>query len=113
MKAKILFLLFIQLSLFAQAFHLEMEDKKDISIVSEINSANKEANRLINLWYNGNGNSKLKFNRYDIYPVSIWTKQIENAYEIGFADAWDDARYDDESTYIGAEQYYNETFKTN
>ena len=82
MKAKILFLLFIQLSLFAQAFHLEMEDKKDISIVSEINSANKEANRLINLWYNGNGNSKLKFNRYDIYPVSIWTKQIENAYEL-------------------------------
>ncbi len=40
-------------------------------------------------------------------------EQIENAYEIGFADAWDDARYDDEPTYIGAEQYYNETFKTN
>jgi hypothetical protein len=36
--------------------------------------------------------------------------QIENAYEIGFADAWDDARYDDEPTYIGAEQYYNEKY---
>jgi hypothetical protein len=36
--------------------------------------------------------------------------QIENAYEIGFADAWDDAIYYDEPTYIGAEQYYNETY---
>ena len=38
-------------------------------------------------------------------------EQIENAYEIGFADAWDDARYDDEPKYATAEQYYNETFK--
>ena len=38
-------------------------------------------------------------------------QQIMDAYEIGFADAWDDARYDDEPTYAGAEQYYNETFK--
>jgi LmbE family N-acetylglucosaminyl deacetylase len=37
-------------------------------------------------------------------------EQIENAYEIGFADAWDDARYDDEPTYIGAEQYYEQTY---
>ncbi len=37
-------------------------------------------------------------------------EQIENAYEIGFADAWDDARYDDEPKYATAEQYYNETF---
>jgi hypothetical protein len=40
-------------------------------------------------------------------------QQIEDAYEIGFADAWDDARYDDEPTYSGAEQYYNETFGDN
>jgi hypothetical protein len=40
-------------------------------------------------------------------------QQIEDAYEIGFADAWDDARYDDEPTYSGAEQYYNETFGGN
>jgi hypothetical protein len=40
-------------------------------------------------------------------------EQIENAYEIGFADAWDDARYDDEPTYGGAEQYYNETYGGN
>jgi hypothetical protein len=39
-------------------------------------------------------------------------EQIENAYEIGFADAWDDARYDDEPKYATAEQYYNETFKS-
>jgi hypothetical protein len=37
-------------------------------------------------------------------------EQIEDAYEIGFADAWDDARYDDEPTYAGAEQYYNKTY---
>jgi hypothetical protein len=40
-------------------------------------------------------------------------EQIENAYEIGFADAWDDARYDDEPTYIGAEQYYEQTYGGN
>ena len=37
-------------------------------------------------------------------------EQILNAYEIGFADAWDDARYDDEPTYAGAEQYYEQTY---
>ena len=37
-------------------------------------------------------------------------EQIVDAYEIGFADAWDDARYDDEPKHAGAEQYYNETF---
>jgi hypothetical protein len=40
-------------------------------------------------------------------------EQIENAYEIGFADAWDDARYDDEPTYGGAEQYYEQTYGGN
>lgn len=39
-------------------------------------------------------------------------QQIMDAYEIGFADAWDDARYDDSPTYEGAEQYYNETYKS-
>ncbi len=38
-------------------------------------------------------------------------QQIEDAYEIGFADAWDDARYDDTPKHAGSEQYYNETFK--
>jgi len=38
-------------------------------------------------------------------------EQIEDAYDIGFADAWDDARYEDEPTYTGAEQYYNETYR--
>ncbi len=40
-------------------------------------------------------------------------EQIENAYEIGFADAWDDARYDDEPKYATAEQYYKETYESN
>lgn len=39
-------------------------------------------------------------------------EQIENAYEIGFADAWDDARYDDEPKHAGAEQYYKETYES-
>jgi hypothetical protein len=39
-------------------------------------------------------------------------EQIENAYEIGFADAWDDARYDDEPKYATAEQYYKETYES-
>jgi hypothetical protein len=37
-------------------------------------------------------------------------EQIEDAYDIGFADAWDDAKYDDEPKYAGSEQYYNETY---
>ena len=37
-------------------------------------------------------------------------QEMIDAYEIGFADAWDDAKYDDEPTYAGAEQYYNETY---
>ena len=41
----------------------------------------------------------------------IEKEQIQDAYEIGFADAWDDALYNDEPNYTGAEQYYNETFK--
>jgi hypothetical protein len=40
-------------------------------------------------------------------------EQIENAYEIGFADAWDDAIYDDEPKYATAEQYYKETYESN
>jgi hypothetical protein len=39
-------------------------------------------------------------------------EQIMDAYEIGFADAWDDVRYDDSPTYAGAEQYYNEIYKS-
>ncbi len=39
-------------------------------------------------------------------------EQIIDAYDIGFADAWDDARYDDEPKYATAEQYYNQTFNT-
>jgi hypothetical protein len=42
--------------------------------------------------------------------IEMEKQQIEDAYEIGFADAWDDARYDDEPTYAGAEQYYNKTY---
>ena len=37
-------------------------------------------------------------------------EQIEDAYDIGFADAWDDARYDDEPKYAGSEQYYEQTY---
>jgi hypothetical protein len=34
--------------------------------------------------------------------------QIEDAYAYGYADGFDDVKYDDEPK--GAEQYYNETF---
>jgi len=40
-------------------------------------------------------------------------EQIEDAYDIGFADAWDDARYDDEPKYAGSELYYNEQYGGN
>jgi len=39
-------------------------------------------------------------------------EQIIDSYEIGFADAWDDARYDNEPKYKSSEQYYNETYKS-
>jgi len=52
--------------------------------------------------------------RYVIEQAKEMEKeQIENAYEIGFADAWDDARYDDEPKHAGAEQYYKETYESN
>jgi len=35
-------------------------------------------------------------------------EQIEDAYDYGFADGFDDVKYDDEPK--GAEKYYNETF---
>jgi len=35
-------------------------------------------------------------------------QQIKDAYEQGFDDAWDDAKYDEMPQYAGAEQYYNE-----
>lgn len=39
-------------------------------------------------------------------------EQIMDAYEIGFADGWDYARYNDEPRHEDAENYYNETFKS-
>jgi len=50
----------------------------------------------------------MKFNQ----AKAMEKEQIENAYEIGFADAWDDARYDDEPKYATAEQYYKETYES-
>jgi hypothetical protein len=41
---------------------------------------------------------------------AIEREQIEDAYKIGYADAWDDARYDDEPIYATSEQYYNKTY---
>lgn len=86
MKTKFLLFFFLQLSFFAQAYHHDFEDVNDASIASEIDSANKVANRLIELWYNGNGNTKLKVNRYDIYPAAIWTVLLENAYEVAISN---------------------------
>ena len=37
-------------------------------------------------------------------------EQIEDAYEIGLADAWDYARYGKEPLYKSSEHYYNETY---
>ena len=49
-------------------------------------------------------------NDIDFQMLQMEKEQIVDAYEIGFADAWDDARYDDEPKHAGAEHYYNETF---
>ena len=51
-----------------------------------------------------------KFDKKLLQAKEMEKEQIVDAYEIGFADAWDDARYDDEPKHAGAEQYYNETF---
>ena len=42
--------------------------------------------------------------------IEMEKQQIEDAYDIGFADAWDDARYDEDPKYAGAEQYYKEIY---
>ena len=40
--------------------------------------------------------------------LAIEKEQIEDAYDYGFADGFDDVKYDDEPK--GAEKYYNETY---
>ena len=60
---------------------------------------------LTKVWYDVNSSKDLLEQ-----AKAMEKQQIEDAYEIGFADAWDDARYDDEPTYAGAEQYYKEIY---
>jgi len=57
-------------------------------------------------------NHEIQAEHFELYKQAkaMEKEQIEDAYDIGFADAWDDARYEDEPTYTGAEQYYNETY---
>lgn len=45
-----------------------------------------------------------------IQAKAIEKEQIIDAYDYGFADGWDEGKYDDDARYAGAEQYYNETF---
>jgi len=40
-------------------------------------------------------------------------EQILDSYDIGFADGWDDVKYDDESAYLDSEDYYNKTYEGN
>ena len=39
-------------------------------------------------------------------------EQIKDAYEIGDANGWNDAKYNDKPKHKRTEQYYNETFKS-
>ena len=50
--------------------------------------------------------------RNDLFDQAkqIEREQIEEAYEVGFADGFDDARYDNEPKYAGAEQFYEQTY---
>lgn len=43
--------------------------------------------------------------------VKMHKQEIENAYDYGFGDGFDDGRYDDYPTYIDSTDYYNKTFK--
>lgn len=79
MKRKLIIILLILFNISAKANDNKKENINNRSISYRIDSANKEANRLINLWYNGNGNTKKKLNRYHIYPVAIWTTRLEKA----------------------------------
>ena len=40
-------------------------------------------------------------------------EQILDSYNIGFADGWDDVKYDDECSYLDSEDYYNKTYEGN
>jgi hypothetical protein len=40
-------------------------------------------------------------------------EQILDSYDVGFADGWDDVKYDDESAYLDSEDYYNKTYEGN
>jgi len=39
--------------------------------------------------------------------------QILDSYDIGFADGWDDVRYDDEHAYLDSQDYYEKTYVDN
>jgi hypothetical protein len=40
----------------------------------------------------------------------IEKEQIGDSYDIGFADGWDDVKYDDESSYLDSQDYYEKTY---
>ena len=44
--------------------------------------------------------------------LAVEKEQIMDAYEIGDANGWNDAKYNDKPKHRRAEQYYNETFKS-
>ena len=67
---------------------------------------------LVEQLENHNGVTRNEFDNVIQQAKEMEKEQIENAYEIGFADAWDDARYDDEPKYAGAEQYYKQTYES-
>lgn len=81
MKAKLVLIILLQLSITASAFHADADDKKYNKLITQKENDNKEASRLIQLWYKGNGDTKKKISRYDIYSASIWTKQLEASRE--------------------------------
>lgn len=50
-------------------------------------------------------------NDIDDQMISIEKEQIQNAFDNGYDDAWEDLRLGGHPKYDSAEQYYNETYK--
>ena len=76
---------------------------------------NQEIKELFNMHQDGEISGKM-FHMSRLVALTkakaMEKEQIVDAYEIGFADAWDDARYDDEPKHATAEQYYKETYES-
>lgn len=81
MKTKFVLIILLQICLSASAFQTDTNHKMYTILVDQRENDDKEANRLIQLWYKDYSATNKKLSRYDIYSATAWTKQLEASRE--------------------------------